>query len=80
MTGVQTCALPISCKPNCQAIEEDYKKGTKVFLYAKKNIKPGDELYYDYGLQIEGKLTKKLKKDYECRCGNKKCRGTMLAS
>ena len=68
-----------SCSPNCEAIEEDFKRGTKVFLYARKNIREGDELFYDYGLQIEGKITKSLKKDYECHCGKKKCRGTMLA-
>ena len=68
-----------SCKPNCQSLEEDAGKKTKVFLYAKKNIKAGEELFYDYGLQLEGKITKAVKKDYECRCGNKKCRGTMLA-
>ena len=68
-----------SCSPNCEAIEEDFKKGTKVFLYARKNIREGEELFYDYGLQIEGKITKSLKKDYECHCGKKKCRGTMLA-
>lgn len=68
-----------SCSPNCEAIEEDFKNGTKVFLYAKKNIQEGEELFYDYGLQIEGKISKSLKKDYECHCGKKKCRGTMLA-
>jgi len=68
-----------SCSPNCKAIEEDVEKKSKVFLYSKKKIKAGEELFYDYGLEVEGKRTKKLKKDYECRCGNKKCRGTMLA-
>lgn len=68
-----------SCKPNCKALEEDGSKRTKVFLYAKKNIKEGDELFYDYGLYIEGKITKSLKKDYACHCGNKNCRQTMLA-
>jgi uncharacterized protein len=68
-----------SCKPNCKAIEEDIGKKSRVFLYAKKNIKAGDELFYDYGLAIEGKITKSLKKDYECRCGHKNCRGTMLS-
>lgn len=68
-----------SCAPNCKAIEEDVGKKSKVFLYSKKNIKAGDELFYDYGLEVEDKLTKKLKKDYECRCGSNKCRGTMLA-
>ncbi len=69
-----------SCKPNCEALGEDFGKKTRVFLYAKKNIKAGEELFYDYGLVIEGKISKQLKKDYECRCGNKKCRGTMLAN
>jgi hypothetical protein len=36
-----------SCRPNCEAeIDEDKKK---IFIYAKKNIKAGDELNYDYG-------------------------------
>ena len=69
-----------SCKPNCEALEEDFGKTTKVFLYAKKNIEAGDELFYDYGLVVEGKQTKKLKKEYECRCGQKNCRKTMLGS
>ena len=32
----------------------------------------------DQNLQIE-RYTRKLKKQFECRCGTKKCRGTMLA-
>ena len=28
---------------------------------------------------IDARQTKKLKKEYECRCGSRKCRGTMLA-
>jgi uncharacterized protein len=34
-----------SCRPNC---EVDIKKG-KVFIFAKRSIKPGEELCYDYG-------------------------------
>lgn len=77
--GNQAMWVNHSCKPNCYTLEEDAHKTTKVFLYAKKNIKMGDELFYDYGLQLEGKITKKVKNDYECRCGSKNCRGTMLA-
>ena len=77
--GNESMWINHSCNPNCQSLEEDAKKSTRVFLYAKKNIKSGDELFYDYGLQLEGKITKEIKKDYECRCGSKKCRGTMLA-
>ena len=68
-----------SCKPNCEAIEvDDDKLGTRVYLFAKRNIKNGDELFYDYSLDVEEKKTKAVKKDYECRCGSKNCRGTML--
>ena len=45
----------------------------------RRNIRAGEELFYDYGLIIDDRYTPKLKKQYECRCGSKKCRGTMLA-
>jgi SET domain-containing protein len=63
-----------SCKPNCEA--EDIEG--RVYIYTLRDIAVDEELYYDYGLVIDGKLTKKLQKEYECRCGAKKCRGTML--
>jgi len=28
---------------------------------------------------VDGKLTKKERKQYTCRCGTKKCRGSLLA-
>ncbi len=65
-----------SCKPNCEAIETD---GGRVFIHARRAIEAGEELNYDYGLILEERITKKLRKAYECRCGAKKCRGTMLA-
>lgn len=69
-----------SCKPNCEAVEvEDDELGSRVFLLAKRTIEPEEELFYDYSLDLDGKKTKAIKKDYECRCGSKKCRKTMLA-
>lgn len=69
-----------SCKPNCEAVEiEDTKSGFRVFLLAKKKIKSGEELFYDYALDVDCRKTKALKKEYECRCGKKECRGTMLS-
>ena len=65
-----------SCKPNCEADEE---KG-RVFIKALRNIKAGEELFYDYGLIIDAKYTPKLLADYPCWCGAKKCRGTLLAT
>lgn len=64
-----------SCQPNCEADEE----GGRVFIKTLRNIKPGEELFYDYGLIIDAKYTKKLKAEYSCWCGAKSCRGTLLA-
>lgn len=69
-----------SCKPNCKAKQEEVDGKTRVFIYAKRNIKRGEELFYDYGLIIDDKITKKLKKEYLCLCGARTCRGTMLSS
>ena len=65
-----------SCAPNCEA---DELHG-RVFIKALRNIEKGEELFYNYGLVIDEKYTKKLKADYACWCGAAKCRGTMLAS
>jgi SET domain-containing protein len=64
-----------ACEPNCEADEVD----GRVFIKSLRALKPGQELFYDYGLIIDDRYTPKLKKEYECRCGSKKCRGTMLA-
>ncbi|HEY2124185.1 MAG TPA: SET domain-containing protein-lysine N-methyltransferase [Chthoniobacterales bacterium] len=63
-----------SCAPNCEAIEE----GNRVFIYALRAILPGEELFYDYGLEVDERRTKKLEREYACHCGSRKCRGTML--
>jgi SET domain-containing protein len=68
-----------SCRPNCETREDNFDGEPRVFVYAKRNLKLGEELFYDYSLDVEGRITKKMKKDYECRCGAKKCRGTMLS-
>lgn len=64
-----------ACQPNCKADETD----GRVFIHALRNLKPGEELFYDYGLVIDLRYTPKLKKEYECRCGSRQCRRTMLA-
>jgi uncharacterized protein len=64
-----------ACKPNCEADETD----GRVFIKALRKIEPGEELFYDYGLSIDERYTKKLKAQYACRCGAPSCRGTMLA-
>jgi SET domain-containing protein len=64
-----------ACEPNMEAEQ----KGNRVFLHALRDIHPGEELFFDYGLVIDARLTAKLKKEYACWCGTPSCRGTMLA-
>jgi SET domain-containing protein len=64
-----------SCAPNCEADEDE----GRVFIKALRNIKAGEELFYDYGLIIDAPYTKKLKAEYPCWCGAPNCRGTLLA-
>jgi len=65
-----------SCAPNCETEETD---SGRVFIEAMREIRRGEELHYDYCLIVDEKITKKLKRQYQCLCGAPKCRGTMLA-
>jgi SET domain-containing protein len=64
-----------SCDGNCEAEEVN----GRVFIKARRKILAGEELHYDYGLILDERYTKKLKAEYPCWCGSRKCRGTLLA-
>lgn len=64
-----------SCAPNCETSETD---DGRVFIEALRDIRPGEELFYDYGLIIDERITPRLKAQYRCLCGAPRCRGTML--
>jgi SET domain-containing protein len=64
-----------ACDTNCEADEVD----GRIFIKAVRDVHPGEELFYDYGLVIDERLTPKLKKEYPCHCGSANCRGTLLA-
>jgi SET domain-containing protein len=64
-----------SCHPNCEAIEED----GRIFIYAIRDIEPGEELFYDYAMEIDEPITRKSENEFKCHCGAARCRGTMLA-
>lgn len=49
-----------SCKPNC----EPEMDGKRIFVYAKRNIKEGEELTYNYGKEY----WKDYIEPYGCRC------------
>ena len=64
-----------SCAPNCITFEDD--RG-RVFIEARRTIKPGEELSYDYRLIVDGRMSKKERESYACKCGKRSCRGTLL--
>lgn len=64
-----------SCDPNCEAIEDG--RG-RVFIYALRNLRPGEELFYDYRLEVDVPRTKEVEEENRCACGSSNCRGTML--
>ncbi|MEO8484764.1 MAG: SET domain-containing protein-lysine N-methyltransferase [Betaproteobacteria bacterium] len=65
-----------SCAPNCETFEDE---DGRVFISARRAIRAGEELAYDYRLSIDGKVGPKMRRAYACRCGAPRCRGTMLA-
>ena len=67
-----------SCKPNCEVEETDDER---IFVRARRDIKVGEELTYDYNLTCPDKVSVKNRKlRYPCWCGAKKCRQTMLGN
>jgi hypothetical protein len=63
-----------SCSPNC---ESDIVDG-RIWIESIRNIKAGDELFYDYNITLETPHTPAEKRRWSCRCGSKNCRGTLL--
>jgi hypothetical protein len=65
-----------SCDGNCEAIADR----KRIFIDARRNIKTGEELVYDYGYERTDEHTAEDEALYACRCGAKKCRGSILAA
>ena len=58
-----------SCNPNCEVAGV----GLKVWVFAIRDIKKGEELSYDYGFGYD-----EYYKDFPCRCGSKNCVGYIV--
>jgi SET domain-containing protein len=65
-----------SCDGNCEAVTDR----KRIFIEARKNIKAGEELLYDYQYERTDEHTEEDEKFYACRCGSPKCRGSILAA
>ena len=64
-----------SCDGNCEAITDR----KRIFIEARRSIKAGEELLYDYQYERTEDHTEEDEKFYACRCGSPKCRGSILA-
>lgn len=62
------------CDPNARTDE----RNGRVHIFARRDIKQGEELFYDYRLEPADRRTRQLEKLFACYCGSPKCRGTML--
>ena len=71
-----------SCDPNCESSVEEDPQGRsdhdRIFIEAIRDIAPGEELTYNYGIVLDQRHTAARKKLWGCRCGAKNCTGTML--
>jgi SET domain-containing protein len=63
-----------SCEPNCEAVIED----SRIWIRALRTIAKGRELTYDYQYERLGDDDEGDERKYPCRCGARRCRGTIL--
>lgn len=71
-----------SCEPNCEASIEEADDGDprhdRVIIEALRDIQPGEELSYNYGITLDVPHSAAMKKLWACRCGSPTCTGTLL--
>jgi hypothetical protein len=64
-----------SCAPNCDVVVD----GGRLWIETIRDVRPGEELAYDYAFVLEERHTPAAKRRYPCHCGAATCRGTILA-
>lgn len=63
-----------SCDPNCDAVIE----GGRIWIETIRDVRPGEELAYDYAYELPERHTPAAKRRYPCTCGSPRCRKTIL--
>ena len=63
-----------SCEPNVEPIAF----GDHMWIVATRDIKRGEELAYDYAIELDERHTPAVKARFPCRCGARRCRGSIL--
>ena len=64
-----------SCDPNCDAVIDD----GCIWIETIREIRPGEELAYDYAYVLDERHSPAAKRRFPCYCGATTCRGTILA-
>lgn len=59
-----------ACRTNSESVSED----GRIYIYATRDIKKGEEILYNYGYAFEHFL------DHPCRCGFPECVGYIVAA
>lgn len=59
-----------SCDPNCDV----FNINGRIWITAKRQIHPGEELTYDYGFDMESW------QEHVCRCGSANCLGYIVSA
>ncbi|MBN1275786.1 SET domain-containing protein-lysine N-methyltransferase [Candidatus Woesearchaeota archaeon] len=57
-----------SCSPNAEAVNT----GRRILIQAKRSIRKGEEITYNYGYDIDSY------EDHPCRCGSPRCVGYIV--
>ncbi len=58
-----------SCDPNCEA----WIIGRRIYIYALRDIRAGEELTFDYGFDVD------CYEDHPCGCGRPQCVGYIVS-
>jgi SET domain-containing protein len=49
-----------------------------MWIVSLRRILPGEELGYDYAIELDERHTPARKQRFPCQCGARTCRGTLL--
>ncbi len=63
------------CEPNCELREHEGRGQLRAWLYTLRDIKQGEELVWDYRLDVRSR--KQAYSSWACACGAENCRRTM---
>ena len=72
------------CAPNCEAVIHVDINGDeardRVLIHALRPIAAGEELSFDYAIELSCEPDEAMRRAWACHCGAAQCRGTMLQS